>query len=195
MAASASLRPRRDLIVPLPHAERTTTWRRTAEPSRSAWGKGTMKSRRGRKDAEAAIERRTVKGNYSRSVWCLRKIIYCQNIVGLQDSCPFSFRLLYGSPTINFREFLLDCGLHLWWSWQETQRIKMEAVVVSLVFLYFFGFIVCVCIGGGSRKNSWRESTPSEQKRKTRNRSVITITRQNTDNPDSEVMSNYSRSV
>ena len=35
---------------------------------RSAWGKGTMKSRRGRKDAEAAIERRTVKGNYSRSV-------------------------------------------------------------------------------------------------------------------------------
>tara|TARA_A100001015_G_C14447758_1_gene502938 strand:- start:272 stop:457 length:186 start_codon:yes stop_codon:yes gene_type:complete len=35
---------------------------------RSAWGKGTMKSRRGRKDAEAAIERRTVKGNYKRSV-------------------------------------------------------------------------------------------------------------------------------
>ena len=71
----------------------------------------------------------------------------------------------------------------------------MEAVVVSLVFLYFFGFIVCVCIGGGSRKNSWRESTPSEQERKTRNTKVITITRQNTDNPDSEVMSNYSRSV
>ena len=71
----------------------------------------------------------------------------------------------------------------------------MEAVVVSLVFLYFFGFIVCVCSGGGSRKNSWRESTPSEQKSKTRNATVITITRQNTDNPDSEVMSNYSRSV
>jgi len=35
---------------------------------RSAWGKGTIKSRRGRKDAEAAIERRTVKGYYSRSV-------------------------------------------------------------------------------------------------------------------------------
>ena len=30
---------------------------------RSAWGKGTIKSRRGRKDAEAAIERRTVKGH------------------------------------------------------------------------------------------------------------------------------------
>ena len=28
---------------------------------RSAWEKGTIKSRRGRKDAEAAIERRTVK--------------------------------------------------------------------------------------------------------------------------------------
>ena len=71
----------------------------------------------------------------------------------------------------------------------------MEAVVVCLVFLYFFGFIVCVCIGGGSRKSSWRESTPIEQERKTRNTKVITITRQNTDNPDSEVMSNYSRSV
>ena len=35
---------------------------------RSAWGKGTIKSRRGRKDAEAAIERRTVKGYYARSV-------------------------------------------------------------------------------------------------------------------------------
>ena len=35
---------------------------------RSAWGKGTIKSRRGRKDAEAAIERRTVKGYYERSV-------------------------------------------------------------------------------------------------------------------------------
>jgi hypothetical protein len=35
---------------------------------RSAWGKGTIKSRRGRKDAEAAIERRTVKGHYTRSV-------------------------------------------------------------------------------------------------------------------------------
>ena len=34
---------------------------------RSAWGKGTIKSRRGRKDAEAAIERRTIKGYYSRS--------------------------------------------------------------------------------------------------------------------------------
>ena len=71
----------------------------------------------------------------------------------------------------------------------------MEAVVVSLVFLYFFGFIVCVCIGGGSRKNSWRESTPSKQETKNRNTSVITITRQNTDNPDSEVMSQYSRSL
>ena len=71
----------------------------------------------------------------------------------------------------------------------------MEAVVVSLVFLYFFGFIVCVCIGGGSRKNSWRESTPTKQKTKTHNTSVITITRQNTDNPDSEVMRQYSRSV
>ena len=71
----------------------------------------------------------------------------------------------------------------------------MEAVVVSLVFLYFFGFIVCVCIGGGSRKSSWRESTSNEQKSKTRNTSVITITRQNTDNPDSEVMSHYSRRV
>ena len=71
----------------------------------------------------------------------------------------------------------------------------MELLVVCLVFLYFFGFIICVCIGGGSRKSSWRESTPSKQKSKTRNTSVITITRQNTDNPDSEVMSNYSRSV
>ena len=71
----------------------------------------------------------------------------------------------------------------------------MELVVVSLVFLYFFGFIVCVCICGGSRKNSWRDSTTSEQKSKTRNTSVVTITRVNTDNPDSEVMSNYSRSV
>tara|TARA_B100001564_G_scaffold235324_1_gene198853 strand:- start:207 stop:422 length:216 start_codon:yes stop_codon:yes gene_type:complete len=71
----------------------------------------------------------------------------------------------------------------------------MEAVVVSLVFLYFFGFIVCVCVGGGSRKSSWRDSTPSEQKSKTRNASVITITKQNTDNPDSEVMSQYSRRV
>ena len=71
----------------------------------------------------------------------------------------------------------------------------MDLVVVSLVFLYFFGFIVCVCIGGGSSRNSWRDSTPSEQERKTRNTKVITITRQNTDNPDSEVMSNYSRSV
>ena len=71
----------------------------------------------------------------------------------------------------------------------------MELIVVCLAFLYFFGFIVCVCIGGGSRKNSWRESTPSKQERKIRNTSVITITRQNTDNPDSEVMSNYSRSV
>ena len=35
---------------------------------RSAWGKDTIKSRRGRKDAEAAIERRTVKGHYFRSV-------------------------------------------------------------------------------------------------------------------------------
>ena len=35
---------------------------------RSAWGKGTIKSRRGRKDAEAAIERKTVKGHYHRSV-------------------------------------------------------------------------------------------------------------------------------
>ncbi|MEC7617307.1 MAG: hypothetical protein VYD39_03740 [Bacteroidota bacterium] len=35
---------------------------------RRGWGKGTIKSRRGRKDAEAAIERRTVKGFYSRSV-------------------------------------------------------------------------------------------------------------------------------
>jgi len=35
---------------------------------RNAWGKGTIKSRRGRKDAEAAIERRTVKGYYSKSV-------------------------------------------------------------------------------------------------------------------------------
>ena len=35
---------------------------------RSAWGKGTMKFRRGRKDAEAAIERKTVKGHYHRSV-------------------------------------------------------------------------------------------------------------------------------
>ena len=35
---------------------------------RSAWGKGTMKSRRGRKDAEAAIELKTVKGHYHRSV-------------------------------------------------------------------------------------------------------------------------------
>ena len=71
----------------------------------------------------------------------------------------------------------------------------MELLVVCLVFLYFFGFIVCVCIGGGSRKSSWRESTPSKQKSKTRNTSVITITRQNTDNPDSEVMRQYSRSV
>ena len=71
----------------------------------------------------------------------------------------------------------------------------MEAVVDSLVFLYFFGFIVCVCIGGGSRKSSWRESTPSKQERKTRNTSVITITRQNTDNPDSEVMSQYSKGI
>ena len=71
----------------------------------------------------------------------------------------------------------------------------MEAVVVCLVFLYFFGFIVCVCIGGGCRKSSWRENTPSKQKSETRNTKVITITRQNTDNPDSEVMSNYSRSV
>ena len=71
----------------------------------------------------------------------------------------------------------------------------MEAVVVCLVFLYFFGFIVCVCIGGGSLKNSWRESTPSEQKSETRNTKIITITRQNTDNPDSEVMSQYSRSL
>jgi hypothetical protein len=69
----------------------------------------------------------------------------------------------------------------------------MELVVVSLVFLYFFGFIVCVCIGGGSRKSSWRESTPSERARKTRNTSVITVTKQNTDNPDTEVMSHYSR--
>ena len=71
----------------------------------------------------------------------------------------------------------------------------MELVVVSLVFLYFFGFIVCVCIGGGSRKSSWRESNPSKQERKTRNTNVITITRQNTDNPDSEIMSQYSRRV
>ena len=71
----------------------------------------------------------------------------------------------------------------------------MEAVVVCLVFLYFFGFIVCVCIGGGSRKSSWRESTSSKQKSETPNTKVITITRQNTDNPDSEVMSNYSWSV
>ena len=71
----------------------------------------------------------------------------------------------------------------------------MELVVVSLVFLYFFGFIVCVCIGGGSRKSSWRENTPSKQKSETRKTKVITITRQNTDNPDSEVMSNYTRSV
>ena len=35
---------------------------------RSAWGKGTIKSRRGRKDAEAAIERRTIKDYYARSV-------------------------------------------------------------------------------------------------------------------------------
>ena len=35
---------------------------------RSAWGKGTMKSRRGRKDAEATIERKTVKDHYHRSV-------------------------------------------------------------------------------------------------------------------------------
>ena len=35
---------------------------------RSAWGKGPMKSRRGRKDAETAIERKTVKGHYYRSV-------------------------------------------------------------------------------------------------------------------------------
>jgi hypothetical protein len=34
----------------------------------SAWGKGTIKSRRGRKDAEAVIERKTVKGHYYRSV-------------------------------------------------------------------------------------------------------------------------------
>ena len=71
----------------------------------------------------------------------------------------------------------------------------MELVVVSLVFLYFFGFIVCVCIGGGSRKNSWRVSNPSEQRSQTRNTKVITITKQNTDNPDTEVMSQYSRSV
>ena len=71
----------------------------------------------------------------------------------------------------------------------------MEAVVVCLVFLYFFGFIVCVCIGGGSRRSSWRESTPSKQKTITRTTSVITVTKQNTDNPDSEVMSQYSKGV
>ena len=71
----------------------------------------------------------------------------------------------------------------------------MELLVVCLVFLYFFGFIVCVCIGGGYRKSSWRESTPSKQKSKTRTTSVITITKQNTDNPDTEVMTNYSRSL
>ena len=71
----------------------------------------------------------------------------------------------------------------------------MEFIVVSLVFLYFFGFIVCVCIGGGSRKNSWRDSTPSKQRSKTRNTSVITVTKQNTDNPDTEVMRQYTRRV
>ena len=43
---------------------------------RSAWGKGTIKSRRGRKDAEAAIERRTVKGHYTRSVSCLLQFLH-----------------------------------------------------------------------------------------------------------------------
>jgi len=69
----------------------------------------------------------------------------------------------------------------------------MELFVVCLVFLYFFGFIVCVCIGGGSRKSSWRDSTQRKQKSKTRNTGVITVTKQNTDNPDTEVMSHYSR--
>ena len=71
----------------------------------------------------------------------------------------------------------------------------MELLVVCLVFLYFFGFIICVCIGGGSRKSSWRESTPSKQERKTCNTSVITVTKQNTDNPDTEVMRQYTRRV
>ena len=71
----------------------------------------------------------------------------------------------------------------------------MELLVVCLVFLYMFGFILCVCIGGGSRRSSWRESTPTRQKSVTRNTNVITITKQNTDNPDTEVISQYSRSV
>ena len=49
-------------------AEREGSAKQRHTVIRTAWGKGTMKSRRGRADAEAAIERRTVKGYYSRSV-------------------------------------------------------------------------------------------------------------------------------
>ena len=71
----------------------------------------------------------------------------------------------------------------------------MEFIVVSLVFLYMFGFILCVCIGGGSRRSSWRDSTPSKQKSMTRTTNVIKITNQNTENPDTEVIKTCSRSV
>ncbi len=71
----------------------------------------------------------------------------------------------------------------------------MELLVVCLVFLYMFGFILCVCIGGGSRRSSWRDSTPSKQKNKTCTTRVVTITKKNTDNLDDKVTSHYSRSV